>query len=188
MLVASRSASQEETLLTDPNPSRPRKRANGEGTFYRRSDGYWEVAFCRSVDGRKVRTRYYYKTEEEAWRGLETRKREFKQAEAFRRLNANAKPKERRTYSFGFLPASPGVYFIQALHKGSPIKIGVARNLRRRLMDLQAACPYQLSILHIVHGAGRTEEVGLHERFSYLRLHGEWFMDDGAIKAYLAGL
>lgn len=165
-----------------------KKRTNGEGSIHQRKDGSWEVAFCRWINGQSFRTRHYYKTEVAARCELETRRREFSQAEGFRLLNALAKPKERRTYSFSFLSTTPGVYFIQPLHKNSPIKIGVAKNLRRRLMDLQSACPYQLSILHIIHDAGRVEEVAIHACFTHLRLHGEWFVDEGSIKAYLDAL
>lgn len=64
------------------------------------------------------------------------------------------------------------VYFIQA--KPGPIKIGLARDIGRRLGALQTASPFPLELLARVHG-GRPLEQALHEHFAASRLHGEWF-------------
>jgi hypothetical protein len=66
------------------------------------------------------------------------------------------------------------VYFIQGI-EGGPIKIGVARDPRDRLVSIQLMSPVRLQILGVIRGAGQPGEHRLHEQFAEHRLHGEWF-------------
>jgi hypothetical protein len=65
------------------------------------------------------------------------------------------------------------VYFAQ-LGDGGPIKIGVAKNPRKRIAGMQTACPQPLRCLATIPGdASRERE--LHRRFAPHRLRREWF-------------
>jgi hypothetical protein len=67
------------------------------------------------------------------------------------------------------------VYFIQVGIDG-PIKIGKTKGtVQERLSALQTASPYELRIVGIVERARDSLERELHERFSHLRMRGEWF-------------
>lgn len=69
------------------------------------------------------------------------------------------------------------VYFIQA---GDRIKIGVTKNVRKRIAVMQTGSSVPLVLL-----ATRKGDTGLereyHARFAHLRLHGEWFEANPAI-------
>lgn len=75
------------------------------------------------------------------------------------------------------------VYFIQA--ENGSVKIGRTKNLRQRLVDLQAMSPLRLRLV-----AWSTARPGyesfLHYRFAGARLHGEWFRPESDLLA-LAG-
>lgn len=65
------------------------------------------------------------------------------------------------------------IYFIQ-WGKGGPIKIGRARDLYRRLSELQIACFVDLRVLY--HFQGHPDvELSFHEILAPHRLRGEWF-------------
>ena len=68
----------------------------------------------------------------------------------------------------------PDVYFIQSA-RGVPIKIGMARDIGKRLEALQTAHPHRLLVLGVIPRGGRLVERQLHERFAAQRLLGEWF-------------
>lgn len=65
------------------------------------------------------------------------------------------------------------VYFCQPVD-GGPIKIGLARDPKARLMDLQIGSPVRLRMVAIIPG-GRADEQAFHTQFAAWRLHGEWF-------------
>jgi len=66
------------------------------------------------------------------------------------------------------------VYFIQCEVTGR-IKIGRAKNPRRRLSEVQTGSPTKLRLVGTIPG-GRSEELELHAKFTGARLHGEWFI------------
>jgi hypothetical protein len=78
------------------------------------------------------------------------------------------------------------LYFIQA--DGTPpfIKIGVSRNVRRRITDLQLGCPYRLRLLKRSFFPGM--ERALHKRFADDRETGEWFRVTDELLAVIAGM
>lgn len=65
------------------------------------------------------------------------------------------------------------VYFIQAID-GGRIKIGTTIQLATRLKTLVKECEADLRVLAVIDG-DRDVERGLHDRFSELRVAGEWF-------------
>lgn len=65
------------------------------------------------------------------------------------------------------------IYFIVAFEVRK-VKIGISRNLKRRLLALQMASPVHLKISASFPGTAETEHA-MHERFAKARLHGEWF-------------
>jgi len=75
-------------------------------------------------------------------------------------------------------------YLIQCGKYGA-IKIGsTVNNIERRLKALQACCPYELKILHVLKGIKFSEQ-RLHYTFDHLRIRGEWFQYSGSLKAFI---
>jgi hypothetical protein len=72
------------------------------------------------------------------------------------------------------------VYIIQSVAGPSPIKIGRAYRIAKRLTALQAMCPYPLKI-HAMFIAPRGTEDVLHALFDDLRVHSEWFQPGARI-------
>ncbi|MYL97038.1 hypothetical protein GR702_04530 [Novosphingobium sp. FGD1] len=69
--------------------------------------------------------------------------------------------------------ASEGrVYFIGS--RTGPIKIGYSKNPASRLRELRIGSHVELNVLASRPGT-LADEWALHERFSHLRLRGEWF-------------
>lgn len=77
------------------------------------------------------------------------------------------------------------IYFAQA-GIGGPIKIGhtSGQSVRGRLASLQSCCPWPLLVVALMPGSCR-EERALHERFSELRLRGEWFRASEPLTSWL---
>lgn len=65
------------------------------------------------------------------------------------------------------------VYVIRAM-ESDRIKIGIAENPTRRLLELQIGSPEHLELIGTAAG-GRRLEVRLHAELHRDRLHGEWF-------------
>lgn len=72
------------------------------------------------------------------------------------------------------------VYFIQA-GKGA-IKIGRAKNVDRRLKELQVGNPQELTVLatipHETEKGAKDMEQHLHDTLKSKRIRGEWFQSD----------
>jgi hypothetical protein len=75
------------------------------------------------------------------------------------------------------------VYLVVALDSGL-VKIGVAGNVARRLRELRREVG--AARLVALFPGTRADERALHRRFSELRVHGEWFRDDPAIRQAFA--
>lgn len=75
------------------------------------------------------------------------------------------------------------VYFIRDEISGN-IKIGVAIDPKKRLLELQTGASGSLTILHTETGDSR-HEMGLHKRFAEDRIRGEWFRPSDALMAYI---
>lgn len=65
------------------------------------------------------------------------------------------------------------VYFARAGSAG-PVKIGHARDPKRRMTLLQTGNPERLAVIRLIAG-GLPEEAEAHRHFADLRLNGEWF-------------
>lgn len=81
-----------------------------------------------------------------------------------------------------------GVYFLQTLNF---IKIGLARCVKTRLMNIRHASPFEVVPIAYIHcetvQAARELEGALHAEFAQHRERGEWFRDCDEIRAYIAG-
>lgn len=82
------------------------------------------------------------------------------------------------------------VYFIQVMvmqgrkRRGGPIKVGVARNVERRLRTLQTANYNELRLVCSIPCRGRLAAYGLereiHKAFKRKHIRGEWYK--GSVK------
>lgn len=80
------------------------------------------------------------------------------------------------------------VYFIFNIDSQA-IKIGMAKNVEKRLKSLQTSSPIILELLHTiqldsVENAQKLESV-LHQKFAHLRMNGEWFKASEELRAYI---
>ncbi len=66
------------------------------------------------------------------------------------------------------------VYFIRL---NDFIKIGFTRNVTQRFQAIEAAVPYDVTLLHEMPGSFDLE-LDLHRKFKHLRVRGEWFRAD----------
>jgi hypothetical protein len=66
------------------------------------------------------------------------------------------------------------IYFIQ-MDRIGPIKIGLSRDIGKRLYQLHSGSPYPLRLLGFVPG-NEDMEKRIHHNFDYIRLEGEWFL------------
>ncbi len=66
------------------------------------------------------------------------------------------------------------IYFIQ-MDRIGPVKIGFTKNIEKRLVSLQTACPYPLNLLCIFPG-NEDMETDIHSCFKEMRMEGEWFL------------
>jgi len=66
---------------------------------------------------------------------------------------------------------------VYLLSSGDRYKIGITTNVDRRLKQLRTQQPpFPIDLIHSVSSSEYQEaERDLHERFSEVRVHGEWF-------------
>jgi DNA-binding XRE family transcriptional regulator len=76
------------------------------------------------------------------------------------------------------------VYFIREESSGA-IKIGVAKDVYRRLSFLRTAHSSELTLLGVIAGDG-LREAALHRQFQHIRLRGEWFRPEPDLLALIA--
>jgi len=74
------------------------------------------------------------------------------------------------------------LYFIQC--NGGPIKIGMARNVKKRMADFRISNPFPLVCLLSIRAPYDAERI-LHERFAEHRIHGEWFSPARALLEFI---
>lgn len=75
------------------------------------------------------------------------------------------------------------IYFVQAVD-GGPIKIGMTRNMVKRIRSLNGASPSPLRVLGVIDG-NQVQEKTLHVRFKADRIFNEWFKPSGALLALI---
>lgn len=74
------------------------------------------------------------------------------------------------------------VYFLAG---AGLIKIGITATLASRLRAIRNSSPVPIELLATMPSCDLLVEMRLHSRFDALRRHGEWFEDDGSIRAYV---
>jgi hypothetical protein len=73
--------------------------------------------------------------------------------------------------------AEHGAVYLIGTKRGGVVKIGHAVDVDRRLKDLRTGFPGAgIYVLSFIPGSNRLE-AGMHDLFSDLRIHGEWFVD-----------
>lgn len=78
------------------------------------------------------------------------------------------------------------IYFIQAFGPSLPTKIGMTKDIARRLKTIRSSCPFEARLIAFYWSEDpQAEEAGLHERFAVFRLRGEWFTWHDELKAYV---
>lgn len=75
------------------------------------------------------------------------------------------------------------IYFVRS--SAGPIKIGVTKNIRNRLQQIQGQSPHKVSLISAFCGSSVLERE-IHKRFSDGRLFGEWFSCSPQLIAYAA--
>lgn len=90
-----------------------------------------------------------------------------------------------RLSAWGSAPVEQGfIYLIQGEVR-TPIKVGHAHNVSRRLRELQCSNPAELHVLDVVPGTEATERQ-MHKHLAPYRLRHEWFRYEEAIAAWMA--
>lgn len=74
--------------------------------------------------------------------------------------------------------------FVYLVRGGDCIKIGTAKDVKKRLSGLQTGSPLKLEMLTYFRG-DTTVENALHQRFESLRSHGEWFRAEPPLLAFV---
>ncbi|HCX66930.1 GIY-YIG nuclease family protein [Parvibaculum sp.] len=64
------------------------------------------------------------------------------------------------------------------------VKIGYTTSLEARFKALRTSSPRPLKVHHVLFG-GRDDERELHQRFSHLRVEGEWFCLSGELLKFI---
>lgn len=78
------------------------------------------------------------------------------------------------------------VYFLQdERDPGGYVKIGCAQDVRKRMRRIQRMSPVRLRLIGVLYGAGQETEAYLHRLFAEHRCHGEWFVADAALMAFV---
>lgn len=78
------------------------------------------------------------------------------------------------------------LYFM-AIEPDGPIKIGITYDIPRRLRHIQAACPYEVTLLGDVPGTLAMERA-LQRHFKASRMKGEWFHRTPELTAEIASI
>jgi DNA-binding XRE family transcriptional regulator len=75
------------------------------------------------------------------------------------------------------------IYFVQS--ESGLIKIGHSSSVKTRLVSLQVDNPERLTLLAEIKGSRKTEQE-IHNKFSHLKVRGEWFKSDKQIFDFIA--
>lgn len=81
-----------------------------------------------------------------------------------------------------------GIYFIQC---GPFVKIGKARNVSKRYIDIRQGIPFQTDLLGFIEApvdALGESELHYHQRFAGFRQVGEWFRLTGELEVFCLAL
>lgn len=109
------------------------------------------------------------------------KEREWSEAQTRRRAEAE----KRRLEEEAAKRAASRVYFIRQDMPDGLVKIGFTRRpVEKRLAELQKHHACALVVAAVAPGL-MSEERHLHDRFSHLRVSGEWFRQDADLTAYI---
>lgn len=71
------------------------------------------------------------------------------------------------------------IYFLRCGANGGPIKIGYAKNVDKRIQELQVGSPFSLNLLFVIPVEGKSNarrvEAWFHDRYKSKHIRGEWF-------------
>lgn len=70
------------------------------------------------------------------------------------------------------------VYFIK---HGDAVKIGFARDVKKRVGEIQVGCSQKVELLGVCRGSMKTEK-RFHQRLASDRIRGEWFSMSPAVE------
>lgn len=111
---------------------------------------------------------YWIKVNSERQNGHKNQRRSNKKPD---QTNPFMRPKDTRQ----------AVYFMLV---GDTVKIGISRNLNRRIKEFKVAISAPIDAVYVESGVHFTEKE-LHERFAQHRLQGEWFSLSDEIKGFV---
>jgi hypothetical protein len=143
--------------------------------LFQRENGFWYIAFSRTK--RKSLNTKDEKDAREIFKKYDSNKEERLFMDIKRRIMGLPKDIE---------DGDGCIYFIQGI-SGGLIKIGYAKDIYRRLKNLQASCPLPLKILAVIRGSLDSES-NLHSRFAKNRKHGEWFEPTEQLSIFINSL
>lgn len=84
------------------------------------------------------------------------------------------------------MPSVAYIYFVQQGDYG-PVKIGLAKNVLKRLDGLLNGSPLELHLRAVMPG-DRAVERQMHQRFAKHHIRGEWFQPDPEIVMFIDGV
>ncbi|MBX5206720.1 GIY-YIG nuclease family protein [Rhizobium sp. NZLR11] len=73
------------------------------------------------------------------------------------------------------------IYFIETQ---GLVKIGYSNDPRRRFHNLSIGCPTVCTLIGVTEG-GKAEERALHQRFTELKVRGEWFKFTAEVNSFI---
>ncbi len=94
---------------------------------------------------------------------------------------------DRVKYQPGYVPLGHRDGHVYYIAQGSHVKVGWTQDVDRRLGELQVGAPERLELLATEPGTQELEK-DRHRQFEPLRVSGEWFRHEGALKEHLASL
>lgn len=111
----------------------------------------------------------------------------YRQAQAELGRAGGIRSAEVRRERFGTArPLGSRAGFVYFLRSGEAVKIGFSTRPAERLAALADSLPGGGEVIGCVPGS-EEDELAVHERFSALRLNGEWFRADAELLSYVAG-
>jgi predicted GIY-YIG superfamily endonuclease len=99
-----------------------------------------------------------------------------------------------RTHDLDSEKISHQAYFVYFIFNedSNAIKIGIAHNVQKRMMSLQTSSPAKLKLMKSLQVNGSEEALKqerlLHQKFSAIRLNGEWFKADTVLLEFIEQL
>lgn len=74
--------------------------------------------------------------------------------------------------------------FVYFLSSGELIKIGRTKDIHRRISCIKTMSPLPITLLGFIQG-DKSKEKAIHNKFSNIRSHGEWFFKSTDLEAFI---